>query len=144
MRHSRRLRSTCSICSMIFGTVKFVSSISCTVYTCGIASEPNPNSEVARILPLSLGFLIGGDFGVVPQTQQSCSEAWLLWFHGSAIAWFRPIGWQGLATLRQTVCNRGFWRLHCTLQPYKIQLRRLKIYFSPHSYFKPGVTWPDT
>ena len=55
------LRSKCSICSIIFGTVKVVGCISCTVYTYCIARELTPNNEVFRILSLSLGFPIVGE-----------------------------------------------------------------------------------
>ena len=74
------LRSNCSICSRIFGTVMFVSSISSTVYIYCIAKELTPNSKVARILPPSLRFPIGGEVGIVHQTQQSCTRVWLLDF----------------------------------------------------------------
>ena len=63
------LRSKCSICSVIFGTVMLVSSIYNTVYI-----YLTLNSEVAGILPLSLGFPTGGRVEIVPDTQQSCSR----------------------------------------------------------------------
>ena len=83
------LRSKCSICSIIFGTVKVVGCISCTVYRYYIVRNLTPNNEVFGILSLSLGFPIVGEVELVPQTQQSGCKVWLQWFHGSAITWLR-------------------------------------------------------